>query len=129
MPTVSFVGSNGFAAPVSAANPLPVTGSTGGGVGGAFTPTANSGAGSITTANTDQTILATNATRRFLLIQNTHATATIYIYPGTAAWSGTALVGFILQPGQEQIFDVGVPNSAIHAASATAGATFFILEG
>lgn len=95
----------------------------------AFTPTGNTGAGSVTSANTDQTVLAANTTRRMSVFQNTHATATIYLNFGAVAWTGSALTGLQVGPGQGVVFDIQVPNSALHAASATAGATFFILEG
>jgi len=95
----------------------------------AFAPTANTGAGSVASANTDQVVLAANSNRRMAMFQNTHATATIYLNFGAAAYSGAALVGAELAPGQGILLDIAVPNSALHAASSTTGATFFILEG
>jgi hypothetical protein len=94
-----------------------------------FTPTGNSGPGSITTANADQTILAANTSRRTVMVQNQHTSAILYVYPGTAAWSGSALQGFQLQPGQALVFDVATATSAFHAASATSGCPYFVLEG
>lgn len=94
-----------------------------------FTPTGSSGPGTISAANTDQVILAANANRKTIWIQNQHASAVLYVYPGTAAWSGTALQGFTLQPSQVMVFDVATATSAFHAASATASCPYFVLEG
>lgn len=93
-----------------------------------FTPTVNSGAGTITAAATDQAVLAANPTRKFLQIENT-GTADLWFNPAGAAWNGTTYVGIRIPGSGARIYDVKVPNSAIHLASATAGTPFFILEG
>lgn len=94
-----------------------------------FAPTANTGAASIAAANTDYTLAPQNPIRRLLLLSNTHATATIYVNFGAPAWDGFQLDGLPIAAGSGVFFDVAVPNSEIHVASATAGATYFCLEG
>lgn len=94
-----------------------------------FAPTANTGAASVAVANTDYTIANQNPIRRLLLLSNTHATATIYVNFGSPAWDGFELSGLPITAGAGVFFDVAVPNSEIHVASATDGATYFLLEG
>jgi len=97
--------------------------------GATFTPTAGSGIGTLTLANTDYTVLAANLTRKFLMIQNTSVSASVTLnLLGAIAYS-SGLVGITIPAGGMIILDVAVPNTAIHAASATAGATLFIVEG
>ena len=94
----------------------------------AFTPTVDSEAGVLPTANTDYTIIGANATREYLLIQNTHATATLYINPLGSAYSGGP-VGIKIIAGEGIVFDRKVPNTAIHASSEIDSCTIFVLEG
>lgn len=95
----------------------------------AFSPTSNTGAASVAVANTDYPVAALNPIRRLLLLSNTHATATIYVNFGAPAWDGFELAGLPIAAGAGVFFDVAVPNSDIHIASATDGATYFLLEG
>jgi hypothetical protein len=95
----------------------------------AFTPTANSGAGIITNANTDYTVLAANSSRKLISFTNTHASATIYINPLGSTSYNSGFIGIPVMPLSTYIFDIAVPNTAIHASSDTANVTFFIMEG
>lgn len=96
------------------------------------TPTNNSVYTSIAVANTDQTMLAANATRRgiiFSVSPNSPDSITCNFWGGIVYdstnndFSGTAL-----QPGQTIILDVMVTNTLIKCASATAGARISIAE-
>ena len=94
----------------------------------AFTPTVDSEAGVLPLANTDYTIIGANATRGYLLIQNTHATATLYINPLGSAYVGGP-VGIKILAGEGIAFDIKVPNTAVHASSEIDNCTIFVLEG
>lgn len=110
--------------PVSpAVNPAENPGNT------AFPVTTRSGAYTATALDTDYIPVAANSTRRFIEVQNTHASAVVYIAFGAPAWTGTALAGFQLAPGASRKYDVAVPLNELHFASATAGATIYVMEG
>lgn len=94
-----------------------------------FIPTSNAGVGTLASANHNYQLINNNPLRRFLIFQNTHSTAIIYLNFGAAAWSGSALQGMQIQPGQMLILDVAVPYSSVQVASGTIGATYYILEG
>jgi hypothetical protein len=94
----------------------------------AFTPTANSLAGVCTAAGTDYTALPANAARRFLMFYNTSASASISVsLVGLTTAANAPLIP--LAAGQGFILDVAVPNTTVHVQSATAGATYSIVEG
>ncbi len=99
------------------------------GSGSKFTPTASSGSGTVSGANTDKTALSPKADRVFLLIQNTSQSAWLTINYGAPAYTGGALVGFSVGPGDSLFFDSSVPVSDVHIASASSNATYYILEG
>jgi len=93
-----------------------------------FTPTANSLAGTCTAAATDYAALPANATRRFLMFYNTHASASISVsLVGLTTATNAPLIP--VTAGQGFILDVAVPNTTVHVQSATAGATYSIVEG
>lgn len=87
--------------------------------------------GVISSAATNYAALPANSARRFLQIQNTHATALLYLNFASAAYigSGNQYTGFVLTPGDTATYDITVPTSQINLASATAGATYFVIEG
>lgn len=94
----------------------------------AFTPTANSQAGTCTAAGTDYTALPANAARRFLMIVNTHASASLLVsLVGSTTATNAPLIPLV--PGQGLVLDIAVPNTAVHVQSATAGATYSTVEG
>lgn len=94
----------------------------------AFAPTASSGAGAISNAAQDVVLLAANTGRKFIQFQNTSA-GVIYFNPVGVAYNGTSYVGFPIPAGGGVFYDIKVPNTAIHIASSTAGATYFLVEG
>ena len=94
----------------------------------AFTPTANSLAGTCTAAATDYTALPANASRRFLMIFNTHVSASISVsLVGLTTATNAPLIPLVAGAGL--ILDIAVPTTAVHVQSATAGATYSIVEG
>lgn len=110
--------------PVSpAVNPAENPGST------AFPITSRSGSYTVTAAATDQVIVPANTLRRFLLIQNQHASDTLYIAFGQDAYTGTAYQGIALAPGASQRWDVVVPLNELHIAGIAAGIPCYVMEG
>jgi hypothetical protein len=94
----------------------------------AFAPTANSLAGTCAAAGTDYTALPANAARRFLMIVNTHASASLLVsLVGSTTATNAPLIPLV--PGQGLVLDIAVPNTAVHVQSATAGATYSTVEG
>ncbi len=82
--------------------------------GGAFTQ------GQASVTNADQAIIAANANRRFLQVQNNDASAVLRVMlDGTAA---SATKGFRVQPGQTLDIPNFCPTGAIHAFMETATA-------
>jgi hypothetical protein len=114
-------GDQGAATDASATNPLPVT-TNGNGV------TKTDRSGTITTGSTAQTLMAANAARRGLEIQNTHASADMYINElGAAAVIGGSSIK--IPAGALYVADAhGVPVASISIICATATATFAARE-
>jgi hypothetical protein len=82
--------------------------------------------GSVTTANTAQlTSAVTNASRKFLLVQNI-ATSTVTIGIGFAP---TTTQGIQLTAGAGLTFDAFCPTGGVWWLSSTTGSNFSILEG
>jgi len=82
--------------------------------------------GSVTTANTSQlTSCVTNASRKFLLVQNI-ATSTVTIGIGFAP---TTTQGIQLTAGAGLTFDAFCPTGGVWWLSSTTGSNFSILEG
>ena len=109
--------------PISpAVNPALNPGST------AFPIRSTTGPYSVATAATDQIIVAANTLRRFLFVQNQHATDTLYVAFGEPAWTGTAYQGVALAPGASIRFDSVVPLNELHIAG-LAGIPVYVIEG
>lgn len=83
--------------------------------------------GTLTNANTDYTILASKYDRQILDIRNTDSTNSMYVYFGAAAYSA-ALRGRLLKAGESITFATAVPYEEVHAASASNGVTYSVLE-
>ena len=88
----------------------------------AMTQTAHS----VTTASA--LLKAAKADRRFLLVQNNDAAATVYLNVAGAAADST---GLKLLPGASVVFDVSTPSAAIYAISSvnTAANAVAVIEG
>lgn len=96
-----------------------------------FMPSENTGAGVISAAAENNLILSRFTDRVFLQIQNTHATADLYLNFSESAYDAYTDVysGLILAAGDTATYDIKVPDAALNISSKTAGATFFIIEG
>jgi hypothetical protein len=103
-------------------NPAENPGST------AFPITSRTGPYSVTLVAVDQVIVPANTLRRFIQIQNQHASNTLYVAFGQAAYTGTAYQGFTLAPGASLRFDVVVPLNELHIAGPT-GTPCYVMEG
>lgn len=91
--------------------------------------TGAAGNGVCTAANTNYVALSTvDSFRTHLSITNTHASATIYFNPTGLAFSGV-LVGVPVAPGGTYTYTVKVPTGVVNVASATAGASYFVVTG
>jgi hypothetical protein len=107
---------------VSDRSPLPVINTTENLPRGALTTRF----GSVTTANTAQlTSAVTNASRKYLLLQNI-STAAVTVGVGFVP---TTTQGIALAAGAGLTFDAFCPTGAVHWLGATTGAVFTILEG
>ena len=101
-----------------------------------YTPTSNSftgsqtsanGAGVCTLASTDYVAVVATVNARYMRIGNTHATADIYVNELGSAANAGVMVGTKLGPGGGIVWDYQVPATAIHVASPTASATYFVV--
>ncbi|NBQ64102.1 MAG: hypothetical protein EBT95_00805 [Verrucomicrobia bacterium] len=81
--------------------------------------------GSVTTANTAQISAVTNASRKFLLVQNI-ATSTVTIGIG---FSPTTTQGIQLAAGAGLTFDAFCPTGAVYWLSGVTGTNWSVLEG
>lgn len=72
-------------------------------------------------------VLAANAARRFLMLQNLSATANIWVNIVGAAASSAS--GIWIKPGAPLILDICVPDAAIFAISDTAATPLVVIEG
>lgn len=72
----------------------------------------------------DAQVLAANATREFLRLQNTGAVDVFVTYDGSAATAA----GIKISPGGSELYDVRLPAGAVRAYSASAGA-LVVVEG
>jgi hypothetical protein len=120
---------DGSCVPVSAANPFPVTGGGGGGATGPTRATSTTTPGSVTTANTYQSALASNTSRNGCTIQNT-STSTMRIYVG-AVGSATDAGAFQIAAGGS--FSCASPGGivitdAISVASSTATSSYVVVS-
>lgn len=70
--------------------------------------------------------LAANTARKYLLIQNKHATGVIYANFGAAA---TTANGIKIGPGENFPFEWNAPTNAIHLIGDVANADVVIVEG
>jgi hypothetical protein len=119
---------DGTCVPVSAANPLPTTGG-GGGSSGPARATSTTTPGSVTTANTYQSALASNTSRNGCTIQNT-STSTMRVYVGAP---GSATDGSAFQIASGGSFSCASPGGIvitdqISVASATAAASYVVVS-
>lgn len=98
----------------------------------AFTPTGNTVYGSISTANTDQVVLAANSNRHGLIISNTVNSPdqiTCRMDGGAVYDAGNSdYAGITFQAGGTAIFDSSMSNTQITCASPTAGSRYMIVE-
>lgn len=85
--------------------------------------------GTMTTGSTSQQVMAANATRRYLLIENpVGATETLFVGVGITA--STASGSISLVPGGSYCESgAAVPSNAINVNAATTGHAFTALEG
>lgn len=83
--------------------------------------------GAVTVANTSGIIVAANAARRYLLVQNNHATGRVYLRFGAAA---TVAAGIRLEPGQKLELSGYQFTAALHAiGDVLSNADVVVLEG
>lgn len=81
-----------------------------------------------TVTNASAQLLAANAARRYLLIQNNDATGVVYVYIGAAA--ATAANGIKIAPGGSYEVQGYAPNSEIRAiGSIASNANVIAIEG
>ena len=104
---------------VDSENPLPVV--TFPAVGQAFTDRS----GTIATGGTSQQIAATNATRRYLVIQN-HSDTDMWLGIGTAAVAGQPSIKLYANGGTYE--PLVAPTSALHLICAGAGKAYTCKE-
>jgi len=110
---------------VSAANPLPVTGT--------ISSTPSSGtltdrSGTITAGGTAQTLAASNSSRKYLLIENQDSAESLWINFTTAAV--TSQPSIELQPGATFVMDSAfVSTELVSVIAATTGHKFAAKEG
>ncbi|MBV8061469.1 MAG: hypothetical protein JO253_08120 [Alphaproteobacteria bacterium] len=93
---------------------------------GAGTITAATGLGTVTAAATDYIAVLANPTANYLCFQNQHASANIWINPLGPAYASGSYTGQKIPAGGSFVWDARVPVTALHAASDTAGANFFV---
>lgn len=79
-------------------------------------------------ANTFTPALALNTNRQFARIQNTHATAKLYVYD-KAGGTPTTANSIVLPAGEAYVWDVKVPTSVIQIASDTVSVPYEAAEG
>jgi hypothetical protein len=72
-------------------------------------------------------IVAANASRRFLWLQNNHASAEIRL--GMAGGAAVAGAGPRLSPGASVLLDVATCSNAVYGISDTAGVALDVVEG
>ena len=97
-------------------------------VGKVFTPNAASGNGAVTNAATNYQVFAANPEQQHLRFQNTNPTAIIWANDVGLAYDGS-YKGMAIQPYGIFVFDISLTGRALNVASATAGATYFAVEG
>lgn len=90
---------------------------------GAITPSG----GTITTANTSQQILAANASRKYLFVQN-HSSEKLWINFGAAATQNQPSIELAPNGGAYENGPTFCSNQAINIIGATAGSTFTVQE-
>ena len=75
----------------------------------------------ITVTNSSQALVAANGLRRILLIQNNHATATIYFSFGSTA--ATTAMPAVVAGGSVYWSGAGIPNQAVNLIGSVASNT------
>lgn len=81
-----------------------------------------------TVTNASAQLLAVNAARRFLMVQNKDSSGRIWLYFGAAA--ATQSNGLMLEPGEELVLNDCVPTVEIRAiGDAASNANVVVIEG
>jgi hypothetical protein len=83
--------------------------------------TSSCSTSAITVTNASQALIAANGLRRILLIQNNHATATIYFAFGSTA--ATTAMPAVVAGGSVYWSGSGIPNQAVNLIGSVASNT------